>query len=168
MKLLSVDIGVKNLGWCIVESSQTPPSIERAEVTDIEGATIRDSIDNLIRVLCEPARGVDIILIEQQPLKHAKMMSIMHALYGAMRAFGHPVEIVSPRLRVSYLALAKDVTYAQRKKASVARVREMYGASFFEGFGKKLDDLSDAVLQALAWLSKPKSLALLKKISEQK
>lgn len=147
--ILSIDIGIKNLGVCILQGTK----VTYADVLNIDGGTIRETLDNLIRVVKEILKKfeIDLVLIEQQPLRHAKMLSMMHGLYGAMCMADKPARIVSPHLRVSYLGLAKETTYAQRKRASVTKVKEMFGEGLLEHCGKKLDDAADAVLQALAW-----------------
>lgn len=151
--LLSIDIGVKNLGVCVLEWPEGAAKVAMAEVHNIDGGTIRETIDNLIQLVAPlfDKFSIETVLIEQQPLRHARMLSLMYGLYGAMRGTGRDVRIVSPRLRVSYLGLNKSATYAQRKRASVVRVKELFGEGLLQDCGKKLDDVADAVLQGLAW-----------------
>lgn len=155
---LSIDIGTKNLAWCLFEGDI--PSEGRVE--NIHARTIRESLDRAIALLpgLALARQASLlVLIEQQPLRHARMLSIMHGLYGAYRALGCDVHIVSPQLRLPLLALSdKKATYAQRKRAAVAACLARFGdgwKAWLQG-RQKADDLADAILLGHAFLCRCK------------
>lgn len=161
---LSIDIGTKHLAWARFGEDQKPNA---GGVEDIDRATIRESIEAALGLLADRARLPKQVLIEQQPLRHAKMMAIMHGLFGAFRALGCDVAIVSPKVRAAELLLPPDASYPQRKRAAVAACDRLLGEAWREWLrgAHKADDLAEALLQGLVWLRRnaPKRVLVLRR-----
>jgi hypothetical protein len=100
-------------------------------------------------------KGIDIVtvIIENQMAPRLKPMQGMLIMYWTSK--GATVQVVSPRNKLKELK-AVDTTYAERKKMSVVRTREILtekglSLALFEA-SKKKDDLADAFLQGILYV----------------
>ena len=98
---------------------------------------------------------VDTVLIENQLAARMKPLQGMLIQYWTMK--GAAVQVVSPTNKLKFLN-AGETTYAQRKKLGVEHTRRLLGEyklppAAFET-SKKKDDLADAFLQGVWFLSK--------------
>lgn len=148
-RILSVDIGTKNLAVAVFESH----TAIKGRVFDIRMPTVRESTETAVDIIAQYL-PLSRILIEQQPAQNLRMNPIMHGLVGAARAWGIETSIVSPQLRQRVLGLAnyRESSYAQRKKAAVTAADKLFPnyRSWLEA-GQKADDLADALLQYVVW-----------------
>ena len=74
MKILSFDVGIKNLAYCITNNEV----IEKWEVLDITANAKESNCAKLVTILdtCEGLLDCDLVLIEKQPSKNNKMRII--------------------------------------------------------------------------------------------
>ena len=172
MKILSFDVGIINLAYCIFDSSSC--KLIQWEVIEIPDSSNYSKLYiNLIKELDKrDLLNIDIVLIEKQPSFKPKMRIIAGCLQtyffirgiidlpdGTLKA----VEFFSPKHKLKcYTGPALTVTgkskYSQTKKMGVLIARSklqefnesIHFKQLFES-SKKKDDLSDCYLQAITY-----------------
>ena len=180
MKILSFDVGIVNLAYCIFDSDLL--KIIKWEIISLENIKYNCKLHvNLITELDKRKQltnHIDVVLIEKQPSFNPKMRIIAGCLQTYFYIRGvvdrtpsiSSVEFFSPKNKLKcYSGPGLDISskngkivkgkYAQTKKMGVAIAKvklEEYSESewlkVFEN-SKKKDDLSDCYLQALTYLS---------------
>lgn len=176
--IVSFDVGMRNLAFAAIRVDDETRAVGIARWELIDLADYESSEDNqtivpaVIRALddADLSDGVDLVLIENQPcMKNPKMKTVqvaIHAFFECMRHYqggGGGVRLVNPSNKVGH-----GGKYSDRKRAAIARCREFLERELVDGgeglmsrsaalevFGKakKKDDLADALLQALWYVS---------------
>lgn len=152
--ILSFDVGIKNLAYCVLESETR--EILMWNVCEIPTISIHKQIGFLDQCTFWEV-PLDTVIIEKQPSRNMKMRTIENTLcvYFIMKGIGH-VSTYSSKHKLG--ALGKSVkgvkNYNVRKKYGISMARAYVlnttHHNFFEKHKKK-DDLSDCLLQALAY-----------------
>lgn len=160
MLILSFDIGIKNLAYCLLDSEDN--TILDWNVLNCGGnnvlLNIIQELDNL-----EYLREADVILLEKQPSFNPKMRNISTVLYvyftlRIKHDDNKKVEIIfySPKykllccnIKIEHTAKTK---YVQNKNLAIAHTRHLLNSHklFFEN-NKKKDDLADCFLQGISY-----------------
>ena len=171
MKILSFDVGIRNLAYCVLEDDK----IQRWEVCDFGGTEkdFNETSKSLVSLLhdCFPDPEYDAILIENQPvIKNPVMKSIQMIVYSyfCIQAYQHGSNCVlklcsaSNKLKVSKASSIKfeekgGSKYSENKKRAVLYAKsylELQDNTWTETFEKhkKKDDLADCFLQGMWWL----------------
>ena len=171
MKILSFDVGIKNLAYCILEY----PNIIHCEVITLENSTYHAKLYvDLIKSLDsrkEILLNVDTVLIEKQPSFNPKMRIIAGCLqtYFFIRGVVDSeqkikvIKFYSPKNKLKCYNSNEPLEipeggnkYSQTKKAGVVICEKLLIESnkdflaFFKG-SKKRDDLADSYLQGLTY-----------------
>jgi hypothetical protein len=161
MILLSFDIGIKNLAYCLIDT--TDNSILDWNVLDCNGSneTLRviEEIDSLPYLT-----SADIVLLEKQPSFNPKMRNISTALYvyfiiRIQHEQNKNCKILfysaKYKLRCSDIQIVHKCKskYRQNKNLGIVHTRALLTThkDFFENHKKK-DDLADCYLQALSYI----------------
>lgn len=171
MRVLAIDVGLKNLGFCCLSQHGTSTSIQEWDVfsvTDLntKKAKLEDLTPELLEALRErfdDAYEADIVLIENQPmLKNGLIKTISVVIYTYFNMmkmqFGNIKQVrftsAMNKLRCKRASAQQASTYKDRKEQAIALAR-LYTADLFpdrlQWFDsiKKKDDASDALLYAL-------------------
>ena len=178
MKVLSLDPGLKNLAYCYMDVSTSPPTILQWDILYItDGNCKKMSIEEIMDALLIALNSkfndefeADTILIENQPaLKNGHMKTISVALYtyfNMMRLqYGTIGEVkfisATNKLKCSKADNLKIDTYKDRKKASIDLARlyiTEWCADKLDWFNKlkKADDMSDCFNQLIYYGEKQK------------
>ena len=170
--ILSIDVGIKNLAMCLLNEttnlvvewdvSGVPP-----QHTDGIYVSLRKHLDARPWVL-----GADTILIEKQPDRNKKMVSVMHFLHAYFIIKNPNAEtiIYDARHKIPDVAGPGRAQYLKRKKVSIERCEEFIrrdetNAHWLDTFlkSKKKDDLADTVMQALSFVNRVEVTATTKK-----
>jgi Poxvirus A22 protein len=154
--MLSIDVGIKNLGLCVMLPTK------KIRYWNVDGVPPMHS-DGLFRTMKkhmderrEEFECVEKVLIERQPDKNKGIKSIEHFLHTYFLCLEKDVIIWDARHKIPDVVGPGKVQYRLRKKASVDRCREFLlehnpeWLSFFDE-SKKKDDLADTVMQALSY-----------------
>ena len=161
--ILSIDVGIRNLAMCLLNEtnnlvvewdvSGVPP-----EHKDGIYVSLRKHLDARPWVLT-----ADTILIEKQPDRNKKMISVMHFLhaYFIIKCPRAETILYDARHKVPDVAGPGKSQYLKRKKVSIERCEEFIrsgptNAHWLDTFlkSKKKDDLADTVLQALSFVNR--------------
>jgi hypothetical protein len=155
MKLLSIDVGTKNLAYCVFQDGN---------VVDWNVETIPCCSTNITKVVeylkNTFSNDLDVVVIEKQPARNVKMrmmetvLSTFFIMYGVSKVVNY-----SSKHKLGNIGkTAKGKTnYALRKKMSVAMggvyIREHECEEWVSKFqsSKKKDDLADCLLQGLSY-----------------
>lgn len=105
--------------------------------------------------------GATTVIIEKQPDRNRSMKAVENLLHTYFLVKEKTVVIFDARHKVPDCAGPGRAMYAKRKKASIERARKFIAGdgpnkefvAFFDGHKKK-DDLSDSLLQSLAFIDK--------------
>lgn len=174
MKILAIDIGIKNLSYCILYSegdndmhitdwqniSVMETNCRKASITEITEAILSKLME-----LFDSDTSVDIVAIENQPMLKNGMMKtvsvIIYTYFNMLKImFGNVKDVkfisASNKLKCQKaVEIAKTTTnYKDRKNASIEVVRkylECIAPERLEWFNSqpKLDDLADCALFAV-------------------
>jgi len=161
MLLLSIDVGIKNLAMCLVDTETT--HIEQWDVSGVppqhmDGIFVcmRDHLNDRPWVLT-----AEKVLIEKQPDKNKGMVAVQNFLHAYFVIHKKEVIIYDARHKVPDVVGPGKKMYMKRKKVSIERVHEHLKTedvnkewlSIFEASTKK-DDLSDTYLQAMSYVNR--------------
>ena len=182
MRILSVDIGIINFAFCIMDNEK---KVHHWEILTLcNGTSLQNEID-LIKKLDERpyVMDVDLVIIERQPKCNPKM----RVMAGALRSYFIIRGMVDnqKKLRIEdYSAKYKlrcyegpmpenlqESNYNHRKKIAIYHCRQLLMnypediQNIFENTQKKRDDLADAFLQGYSYFHfrNKKEMILLKK-----
>jgi len=160
MKILSIDVGIRNLAMCLLNDDNK--LIEQWDVSGIppqheDGVyvSLRKHLDERPWTL-----EADVTLIEKQPDRNKKMKSVENFLH-AYFVIKNPTKetiIYDARHKIPDVAGPGRSQYLKRKKTSIERCKEFIhtgetNAHWIPIFttSKKKDDLADTVMQALSY-----------------
>src|SRR6056300_1034458 len=162
--LLSIDVGIKNLAMCLLDEdlgnlvvqwdvSGVPP-----QHADGVYVSLRKHLDERPWVLT-----ADVILIEKQPDRNKRMVSVMHFLhaYFIIKCPQAETILYDARHKIPDVAGPGKAQYNKRKKVSIERCEAFIrdgttNAHWLDTFikSKKKDDLADTVMQALSFVNR--------------
>lgn len=163
MKIVSIDVGRKNLAACLFVGGSTPAE-------DVILGWVVKACDptpqGIARALRDLGWDCDTVVVERQPCRNPTMTRLQHYIEMFYAMTDTPVTVFDPKHKLSYAASTPwwprdkvtNWTYHARKKLSVLTT-----ANFLEGTtqtedicrlfagSKKKDDLADSFLQAAAF-----------------
>lgn len=159
--ILSIDVGIRNLGMCLIE-----PTTKKIKQWDASGIPpqhedgIYTTLKNHLRSKPWVLESTK-ILIEKQPDRNKTMKSVEHFLHAYFIIHDKDVQVYDARFKIPDVVGPGRSMYLKRKKASVVRCTEFlenYNPELLEWFQKqkKKDDLADTVMQALSYIDSPK------------
>jgi hypothetical protein len=167
MLILSIDVGIKNLAFCIYDSdacaikfwkvfSLTPIN------NDMARGIVKDVDDLNIDLL-----PIERIVIEMQPGRNKRIKAIEHFLHMYFVMKDKRVTIFSAKHKLAGTGCENRgktaQMYRERKKASIALCKQWLSEhedsntewiGIFDKKGSKKDDLADSLSQALAFCHK--------------
>ena len=162
--ILSIDVGIRNLAICLLDDK----SGNLVRHWDVDGippqhkdgiyVSMRDHLDARPWVLT-----ADTILIEKQPERNKKMVSVMHFLYAYFIIKCPQAETIlyDARHKIPDVAGPGKAQYNKRKKVSIERCEAFIrdgstNAHWLDTFlkSRKKDDLADTVMQALSFVNR--------------
>lgn len=171
MRILSVDVGIRNFAYCYVEMDEKGINVLEWKNIDLfendpDTLTIEHISERLFSVLMSlfPENDfiADIVLIEIQIAKNNKMKVVSDLLYGYFmyhRLRGSSIGKVnfvpaSHKYKVNKSPGYQRRTYAERKRLSIHLIEQYLDQPDFIRFSctnefevsRKCDDLSDAML----------------------
>ena len=169
----SIDVGIKNLAMCLLDEDRENLVVE----WDVSGVppqhkdgvyvSLRKHLDERPWVL-----NANTILIEKQPDRNKKMVSVMHFLHAYFIIKNPDAETIlyDARHKIPDVAGPGKAQYNKRKKVSIERCEAFIrdgpiNAHWLETFqkSKKKDDLADTVMQALSFVNRKEVLPASKK-----
>lgn len=162
--ILSIDVGIRNLAMCLLDEKNG----NLVREWDVDGippqhkdgvyVAMRDHLDARPWVL-----EADTILIEKQPERNKKMVSVMHFLHAYFIIKSPKAETIlyDARHKIPDVAGPGKAQYNKRKKVSIERCEAFikngptnaHWLPIFEK-SKKKDDLADTVMQALSFVNR--------------
>ena len=162
--ILSIDVGTKNLALCLLDE-EAGNLVRHWDVDGIppqhmDGVyvSLRKHLDARPWVLTAKT-----ILIEKQPERNKKMISVMHFLhaYFIIKCPDAETILYDARHKIPDVAGPGKAQYNKRKKVSIERC-ELFirdgttNAHWLDTFlkSKKKDDLADTVMQALSFVNR--------------
>lgn len=175
-KLLSIDIGRKNLGYSIILYDQSNA------ISDLDISFGIYTIDDLrvpkdiVTYRCEKIKqffdnlnndhSLTDIVIERQVPTNTIAMELMYCIVStAINAVGSEnVHIFDPKLKFSYIKEEYTTANKQHKKASIqyaknvlSKQQDTKNLALMNSHSKK-DDIADSLNQGLVWLSLNKKI----------
>jgi hypothetical protein len=162
--ILSIDVGIRNLAMCLLDEN----SGNLVREWDVDGVppqhedgvyvSLRKHLDERPWVLT-----ANTILIEKQPERNKKMISVMHFLhaYFIIKCPDAETILYDARHKIPDVAGPGKAQYNKRKKVSIERCEAFIrdgttNAHWLDTFleSKKKDDLADTVMQALSFVNR--------------
>lgn len=161
--ILSIDVGIRNLAMCLL--NETSNLVVEWDVSGVppehkDGiyVSLRKHLDERPWVLT-----ADTILIEKQPDRNKKMISVMHFLhaYFIIKCPHAETILYDAKHKIPDVAGPGKTQYLKRKKVSIERCEEFIrrdnvNMHWLDTFlkSKKKDDLADTVMQALSFVNR--------------
>ena len=160
MKILSIDVGIKNLAMCLLDDEHK--LIKQWDVSGVPPQHSDGLYPCLNRHLNERpwVLDADVTLIEKQPDKNKKMKMVEHFLHSYFVIKNSDTEtiIYDARHKIPDVSGAGKARYRQRKQTSIERCKDFLDSSDINAHwrdtfkeSKKKDDLADTVMQALSF-----------------
>jgi hypothetical protein len=154
MKLLSVDVGIRNLALCLMDETLT---IHEWEVGGVPPKHSDGLFETLNRYLDERPWVLtsDHVIIERQPDRNKLIKSVEHFLHSYFVIHKRPVQLWHAKNKVPDVVGPGKRKYAKRKAVAVERCeviieRQPERLKFFKGHQKK-DDLADSFMQGVSY-----------------
>jgi len=180
MKVISFDVGIKNLAYCCISVIDGVRRMFEWDIinllddnvscktvkTDVLRMSIVNKLDKIIYPLMF-VHKIDHVLIENQPVKmNPKMKQVMDTLYcwfliRCVKDLGivEHIHLICPSNKLRKYVESKGLDYKKTKKMSVEVVNKYINDNelkclrkHLDKFSKK-DDLCDCFLQCLFWIS---------------
>ncbi|MAT63512.1 MAG: hypothetical protein CL881_06905 [Dehalococcoidia bacterium] len=171
--ILSIDVGIRNLAMCLLDEK----SGNLVREWDVDGVppqhedgvyvSLRKHLDERPWVLT-----ANTILIEKQPERNKKMISVMHFLhaYFIIKCPNAETILYDARHKIPDVAGPGKAQYNKRKKVSIERCESFIrdgttNTHWLDTFlkSKKKDDLADTVMQALSFVNRVEVIPASKK-----
>lgn len=171
MRVLSIDVGTRNLGACALESGEDPlgaqDRIRHWRVLQLPFPFTAADVAETLRECLDAWGPFDAAVVERQPGKSLLMQRIQHYCEMLCVTRGLRLSVMDARNKLVFAAntpwwppgmSANKWTYRERKTAAVTTAR-----GFVEGTDQdeaiktlfqrstKRDDLADSALQAMAY-----------------
>lgn len=162
--ILSIDVGIRNLALCLLDDKNG----NLVRKWDVDGippesrhgiyVSLRDHLNSRPWVLT-----ADTILIEKQPDRNKRMISVMHFLhsYFIIKCPKAETILYDARHKIPDVVGPGKAQYQKRKKAAIDRCQAFIqdgtvNAHWLPVFekSKKKDDLADTVMQALSFVNR--------------
>lgn len=175
--ILSIDVGIRNLAMC--QFDDTSNTVIQWDVSGIPP----EHKDGIYVSLCKHLDErpwiltCDTILIEKQPDRNKKMVSVMHFLhaYFIIKTPKSDTIIYDARFKIPDVAGPGRTQYLARKKTAIERCRDFLETTetnkhwipMFDT-SKKKDDLADTVMQAISFTKRVEPLPKSKKVANKK
>ena len=175
--ILSIDVGIRNLAMC--QFDDTSNTVIQWDVSGIPP----EHKDGIYVSLCKHLDErpwiltCDTILIEKQPDRNKKMVSVMHFLhaYFIIKTPKSDTIIYDARFKIPDVAGPGRTQYLIRKKTAIERCRNFLETTetnrhwipMFDT-SKKKDDLADTVMQAISFMKRVEPLPKSKKVVNKK
>ena len=154
MSCLSVDIGIKNLAFCICDSGH---KIVDWKVVEIQNTNVRVMIESIHQLFEQ--YDFQCIILEKQPSRNIKMRMVENtlAVYFIMSGVSKVIQY-SPKHKLGDIGKTTRgrANYTLRKKMGISmcgKYIEEHETEWIEYFNKhkKKDDLADCLLQYIAY-----------------
>ena len=175
--ILSIDVGIRNLAMC--QFDDTSNTVIQWDVSGIPP----EHKDGIYVSLCKHLDErpwiltCDTILIEKQPDRNKKMVSVMHFLhaYFIIKTPKSDTIIYDARFKIPDVAGPGRTQYLALKKTAIERCRDFLETTetnkhwipMFDT-SKKKDDLADTVMQAISFTKRVEPLPKSKKVANKK
>ena len=174
--ILSIDVGIKNLAMCMIDSETR--EIKQWDVSGVPPESSHGLYKSLCKHLDERKwlSEATTILIEKQPPRNKKMVSVQDFLHAYFIITNQTSEtiIYDAKHKIPDVAGPGKAQYRKRKLTSIARCKEFIETGdvnkhWIPEFtkSKKKDDLADTVMQALSYINRRVAEAPKKKKSEK-
>lgn len=178
--ILSLDLGIKNIGYAIVSYSKFG-KLSFADLNIKFGIyDISENIPkgcNIVNGRCSALHSffnniiesysIDFIIIERQVSRNTMAMELMYATTAISLFHCSDVIIFDPKNKFTKLNIGYDTNNKKHKKQSITYARNLINTAFtdklneFENHSKK-DDISDALNQCFVWMLENEFLKITK------
>lgn len=165
MKILSIDVGIKNLAYCLIDNTE----ILEWNIIDITSKSNANACSYMVKLLdtCQNILNCDLVLIEKQPSKNNKMRIIEGLLnaYFVIKGMNNDestikdVKVYSAKHKLGKDTFKGKSNYSQRKKLGIFRcnaflqqVKQKEDIEKIFDKSNKKDDLADCLLQSLSYI----------------
>lgn len=157
--LLSIDIGIKNLGWAYFNGN----SLEFGIFVIDSGKKTKEStvihrcrrINDFFKMFGDKPMGH--IVIERQVITNVSAMELMYVITMKAMTITDNVFIFDPKLKFTYYHETYDTKNKAHKKQSIEKAHRYLSEHHeellydFEDYDK-LDDISDAINQGITYM----------------
>jgi hypothetical protein len=162
--ILSIDVGIVNLGLCLYEMDDTGGRVLYAirESFAEKRKDIRNDLELTEtvykKIMVDPLhmliKKANVVIIERQMKR--EMIIIQHVIAALCMSMGKPVEFIAPQCVKRWFRKASlpRQSHRENKRESIHVFTSMYPQISVDG--KKKDDIADAVLQAAFWCDRSK------------
>ncbi len=163
MKLISFDVGTRNLAYCVAEFTNVDTKfvcrIDAWDVLDLGGSNNSTEKCSLVltRILNEtfkdiPSLKIDFVLIERQPKRSVSMLAVQMFLCQYFSGYVHDghvkhVQFVSPKLKLdhSYLRMILGRGWTESSTSSTSDTSSVSSVAVVRGRAKYAKNKKDAV-----------------------
>jgi Holliday junction resolvasome RuvABC endonuclease subunit len=159
MKILSVDIGIKNLGYTVLQYETTVDDASLSfGLIDISGK--KDVVESRCKSLFDFIGRIEpkVLIVERQVHENTQAMCLMYSIVTAGVAVGADIVIFDPKMKFTVLKIPFSVKNKMHKKLSIEMAESLLShiapdlLPEFLKFRKK-DDIADSLIQLYVHLA---------------
>lgn len=183
--VVSIDIGVKNLGWALINHDNDFHDLKHADYKQLKLAfgvyNIDDRIkssDDIVTQRCACIKHffneisakytIDYVIIERQVPSNTKAMELMYAITSMALSYVAYTDVIifTPSLKFTLLQMPYNTKGKAHKILSIDNccklLQSIASESLVNAFNKhdKRDDIADSFNQCLVWLSNNGKISL--------
>ena len=171
MTILSIDIGLRNLGYALFDKQNGQLTFgvydvdshlhNKKDLVVSRSLILKDFIKDLF-----DKYDIESVIIERQVSSNTQAMELMYLLTVIITNYTTKIEIFDPKLKFTRLNLKYSTKNRAHKKLSVSIIKNYLEANhkdLLEEFSthNKLDDIADAILMILVTVYKKDEAKLL-------
>jgi Holliday junction resolvasome RuvABC endonuclease subunit len=160
MKILSVDIGIKNLGYTVLQYETTvDDSLLSFGLINISSGK-KDVVESRCKSIFDFIGRIEpnVLIVERQVHENTQAMCLMYSIVTAGVGMGADVIIFDPKLKFTALKIPFCVKNKMHKKLSIEMAQSLLShiaPDLLPEFGKftKKDDIADSLIQLYVHLA---------------
>ena len=171
MTILSIDIGLKNLGYALFDKDNDKLTFgvydvdshlhNKKDLVVSRSLILKDFIKDLF-----DKYDIQSVIIERQVSSNTQAMELMYLLTGIIANYTTKIKIFDPKLKFTRLSLKYSTKNKAHKKLSASIIKnyiETNHKDLLEEFSthKKVDDIADAILMILVTIYKKEKAKLM-------